>query len=649
MSKMQRADVGGLDFGNQTCILGVYRDCTVEILKQSDSRAIPSQITITPTRRYFGAACRDARSRYPESTFSDLKQRISLLFDDPSAVPPPVQVLYQDETIELTTEQLIGALFRHIAPSGPDAETQVGQFVISVPQRWNERQRQFILTAAKLAGIHTLSLLNSTTAAAVCYVHHRASILDAARPTLVMFVDIGDTAMEIAIAKLCTNSVEIVATKSTCELSGQKCSSLLSDFLFEEIQRRYKVDRRALNARALLRFKDAVDLAKRNLSVNPTVRFECSAVTSEVDVAFQLKRDDFEGRLGPTLSCIQSNLDAILRESKIRKADVSGIELFGGCSRIPAIRAVFAGYFGCDRQSSLDVDECVAIGCGLLANSLITHVPLKVTELLNTALDFQVGDAKPEPLFQRGVKIPVQKTIKIPMSEKTTVWVLGEGNKIASCEVTPKGRGSPVSVTVHLSLSNIVNITVPIPAAGKFRSVGSLTESTIERLRDQELCMVANDAEEMRTDLLKNDLDALNFQLSGALDGDLREFFTEDEVLRGRACLEANQEWLDGEGPFPFEELLGRHGQVDAVLQAVQRREREFREVQSEGPGLIGQAQNLLSGAQGDRAIAANLNRVIRDLTEMLRAPKAAGVRPPLDEIKRELADAQAALRGRRK
>ena len=106
-------------------------------------------------------------------------------------------------------------ILRHLTRRAKTATgRQVAGAVITVPAYFDEAQRQATTTAAKLAGLRVLRLLNEPTAAAVAYG------LDNAEEGIYAIYDLGGGTFDISILRLQQGVFEVLATGGDTALGG---------------------------------------------------------------------------------------------------------------------------------------------------------------------------------------------------------------------------------------------------------------------------------------------------------------------------------------------------------------------------------------------------------------------------------------------
>ena len=86
----------------------------------------------------------------------------------------------------------------------------------------------------------------------------------------------------------------------------------------------------------------------------------------------------------PLLERVEQTLRRCLEASNLKQEDVSEIELIGGSTRIPAVKALIEQVFGKPPSTTLNQDECVARGAAIMAAMLSPN--FKVREFALTDL-----------------------------------------------------------------------------------------------------------------------------------------------------------------------------------------------------------------------------------------------------------------------
>ena len=168
----------GIDLGTTNSCCAYVMDGKPQVVTYRDgSRTIPSVFAIDKNgKRLVGSEAQRQASANPNHTIAASKRLIGRSFGS-NAIQKMKQVftyeLVEGESNEVlikvadqvfTLEQISAAILRRIKESAEDAlDEDVDQAVITVPAYFNDRQRQAVRSAGKLAGLKVLRVLNEPT------------------------------------------------------------------------------------------------------------------------------------------------------------------------------------------------------------------------------------------------------------------------------------------------------------------------------------------------------------------------------------------------------------------------------------------------------------------------------------------------------
>ncbi|KAI4902341.1 hypothetical protein NFI96_014078 [Prochilodus magdalenae] len=160
----------GLDLGTTFCSVGAFQPGTgeVEVIADEKGRkSIPSVVSFTATGMYAGHEGQELSDINPHNTIYDAKRFIGKIFDqetlDQESARYPFKVMLNNGSAEFlvstngtftVTPEFIGS--RLLLKMRKMAEKHLGvpieKAVISVPAEFDERQRNYTIRAANLAG-----------------------------------------------------------------------------------------------------------------------------------------------------------------------------------------------------------------------------------------------------------------------------------------------------------------------------------------------------------------------------------------------------------------------------------------------------------------------------------------------------------------
>ncbi|KAF9040325.1 Hsp70 protein-domain-containing protein [Rhodocollybia butyracea] len=185
---------------------------------------------------------------------------------------------------------------------------------------------------------------------------------EADKPKNIAFVDVGHSSMSVSIL-----TVLVKSTAYDRNLGGRDIDIALPPSAAEKL--------------------------KNVLSANAEAPINVESIMNDVDASSKLTRDELEGLIADELSHITAPIERAIADSGLTPDE---IELIGGSSRMPAVRARIAAYFpGKTLSTTLNQEKVVACSatffCAMLSPVLspvfrvrdfaisdISHYPIKV-------------------------------------------------------------------------------------------------------------------------------------------------------------------------------------------------------------------------------------------------------------------------------
>lgn len=120
----------------------------------------------------------------------------------------------------------------------------------------------------------------------------------------------------------------------------------------------------------MFRLLVAVEKLKKILSANALAPLSVESIMDDIDASSQLSREAFEELIAPLLDRTVVPLQAALDQAGLTTADVDSIELVGGSSRVPGIRARIQAFFGQPLSTTTNADEAIARGATFVCATL---------------------------------------------------------------------------------------------------------------------------------------------------------------------------------------------------------------------------------------------------------------------------------------
>ena len=145
-----------------------------------------------------------------------------------------------------------------------------------------------------------------------------------------------------------------------------------------------------------------------------------------------LTRDEYEQLIAPLLERITGPIQQAIADSGLSLDEIDAVELVGGCTRIPAVRAkIQAAFNGKPLSTTLNQDEAAARGATFACAMLSPVFRVR---------DFHISDITHYP-----IKVHWERPAEDP-EEDTELVVFNKGNPIPSTKVLSFYRTKPFDI-----------------------------------------------------------------------------------------------------------------------------------------------------------------------------------------------------------
>lgn len=508
-------------------------------------RTTPSIIYVSKDKQItVGRRAKSMMNLYPNNVFYALKRLIGKshkeIIDNPYKFNYPLLqnkdggVMIQPEGMEPTLPVTVFAqVLKYLINCVEDKfKVKVSGAVVTVPAYFNDLQRRMVKEASESINIKVLRLLSEPTAAAISYgLDNKGTDLNN-----VVVYDLGGGTFDLSILDIEDGMITVTSTSGDTYLGGEDFIHAIQDYIVKDIEKQglslTDVDRFNLKDKSeeAMKIMSGSDYADISIQLASGQHYSKTLYASEYKTLVKPFIDK-------TIGCCKN----ALREKNLSVKDVSKILMVGAVTRDPFVQEAVKTFFDKELDLSLNPDEAIAIGAGILSSTIAGEQKgegLLLMDVIPLSLGIETVGGIMTNLVEKNTNIPVKQSqiFSTATDYQSDVEIkVYQGNRTMAADneclgsfvlkdIKSAKKGVPqIEVSFDVDMNSLLTVTAVDKDTQKSQSISidrsNLSKEDIEKMKSEASEFSAKDQERKDIAVSKNMLHDLIYQIEDKASG----------------------------------------------------------------------------------------------------------------------------------
>ncbi len=261
-----------------------------------------------------------------------------------------------------TPTELSSLILKKLKQDCSEQQGQISDVVISVPAHFDEIRRKATMDAGKMAGLNVVGIVNEPVAAALYYATTRQV------NGKVLVYDLGGGTFDVTLINVEGRKMDIICSQGDHALGGIDFDKKILEILCQQYAEKFGCE--LINSQEeQAKLEDEAEDIKKTLSRRTVAKKIIYGRGGSLKA--EITREAFEKAIATLIARIDILLDVVLEEANLKPNQIDKVLSVGGSSRIPVVRQKLEEKFGSPPETTVNVDECVALGAAIHAGLIM--------------------------------------------------------------------------------------------------------------------------------------------------------------------------------------------------------------------------------------------------------------------------------------